>query len=449
MNKSRRTFIKKTATLSAALSVAPSVFGMSAKSYRNILGANDRIQLAIQGLGRRFPAYIDPIVAAENNVQLLYLCDVVKSQREKAAAAFEGKLTQSQPVILENDIRKVLENKELDAVFMATPDHWHSPGACMAMAAGKHVYLEKPCSHNMAENEWLVSQTKYYNKLVQMGNQQRSSLESQHIIAQIHKGIIGETHKAIAFYINQRGAVPNPVKAAVPEGLDWELFQGPAPRRDYTHDSWDYNWHWYGWDFGTAETGNNATHELDIARWALEVDIPEHTSVIAAKNQYKEDGWTMYDSMLASFRFPNQKIIQWDGESRNGYNKYGRGRGTLIYGSQGSVMIDREGYQLYDLKGNLLEDSVAIQKADGSYIPGEQDLNNYHCANFFKAIRGQEALVSPIDQGATSQALTHYANLAYRTQEDLVIDPKTRKIASEPAMALWERPYAAGWHPNK
>jgi predicted dehydrogenase len=151
----------------------------------------------------------------------------------------------------------------------------------MAMKGGKHVYLEKPCSHNMYENELVVAVAKKYNKVVQMGNQQRSSGHTQEIVKEIHNGVIGTAYRAVAFYLNKRGEVPVQKKAPVPEGLDWELFQGPAPRRDYTSETWDYNWHWYGWDYGTAETGNNATHELDVARWALGVDLPQRVDVEA------------------------------------------------------------------------------------------------------------------------------------------------------------------------
>jgi predicted dehydrogenase len=286
MSSSRRDFIKKASAGAVGIALSGSVNTMSARSYSNIIGANDRINVAIQGLGRRYAGYIDPISAKKSNARLLYLCDVMKSQREKAGAYVSDKL--DNVPVLENDIRKVLEDKEVDAVFMATPDHWHTPGACMAMEAGKHVYLEKPCSHNPREGELLVAFQKKYGKVVQMGNQQRSSLESTEIIKEIHKGIIGKAYKAIAYYTNSRGPVPVPTKAAPPEGLDWELFQGPAPRKDYMHNTWDYNWHWYGWDYGTGETGNNATHELDIARWALDVNYPEHVDVLAGKFQWTE-----------------------------------------------------------------------------------------------------------------------------------------------------------------
>jgi predicted dehydrogenase len=446
MSSSRRNFIKKATAGAAGVLLTNSLSAMPASSYSKIMGANDRINLAIQGLGRRLGGYIEPIGLKENNVRLLYLCDVMKSQREKAADRF-SKVISNKPV-LENDIRKVLEDKNVDAVFMATPDHWHTPGACMAMTAGKHVYLEKPCSHNPNENELVVAFQKKYNKFVQMGNQQRSSLESQEIIRDIHNGIIGKAYKAIAFYTNGRGEVPVAKKAPAPEGLDWDLFQGPAPRKQYMDDTWNYNWHWYGWDFGTAEMGNNATHELDIARWALDVKYPEHVEVLSGKFQYKNDGWTMYDTMEATYHFSDNKVIQWDGNSRNAYNKYGRGRGTIIYGSNGSVIIDRSGYTLYDLKGKVIKDSKMQAKESGMALGGGGSLSTRHATNFFESIRGKATLASPIEQGAISQMLTHYANISSRTGKSFEVDEISGRIYDRDAMKLWSRTYEPGWEPK-
>lgn len=444
MSSNRRDFIKKTTlgTIGATL-VSNSINAMSAKSYSKIIGSNDRIHIALQGLGRRYGAYISAIAAKENNIELSYLCDVMKSQREKAALAFSKKISNKPK--LENDIRNILNDKNVDAIFIATPDHWHTPGACMAMQAGKHVYLEKPCSHNPEEGELLVSYQKKYNKVVQMGNQQRSSLQSQEIIKDIHNGIIGDVYNAIAFYTSKRGRVPNQVKTNPPDGLDWELFQGPTPRRDYTDNTWDYNWHWYGWDYGTAEMGNNATHELDIARWALGVKYPEHVDVKAGKFQYKDDGWEMYDTMEATFRFAGNRTIQWDGRSRNGYDKYGAGRGTLIYGSNGAVFIDRNGYKLYDLKGKLIKENVVPGIEDGNALGGGGQLSAAHVVNFFDAIRGKAELTSPIDQGAISQMLTHYANIASRIDDSFEVDENTGRIFNREAMKLWSRTYEPGW----
>lgn len=445
-NNSRRNFIKKVGLGAAGVALAGGVNAMSAASYKRIIGANDRITVAIQGLGRRYNAFLPSIVNANNNIELLYLCDVMDSQLEKAAANVSEKTKDKFKI--EKDIRKVLADKNLDAVFMATPDHWHAPGACMAMQAGKHVYLEKPCSHNPKEGELLVAFQKHYNKVVQMGNQQRSSIESREIIKQIHNGIIGTAYKAVAFYTNGRGEVPVPKVTSAPNGLDWDLFQGPSPRKSYAHDTWNYNWHWYGWDFGTAEMGNNATHELDIARWALDVKYPEHVDVWADKMHFKNDGWEMYDTMEATFKFAGNKVIQWDGKSRNNYNTYGAGRGTIIYGSEGSVFIDRSHYKLYDRVGKLVKEVRSDGKEGGTSLGGGGDLSTLHAVNFFDTIRGKAELTSPIEMGAVSQMLTHYANISSRIGKGFDVDAVTGRIYDRDAMKLWSREYEPGWEPK-
>ncbi|MCT4645258.1 MAG: Gfo/Idh/MocA family oxidoreductase [Carboxylicivirga sp.] len=444
--QSRRDFLKKVGLGATGVALSSSVNAMSARSYKRIIGANDRISVAIQGLGRRYGAFLPAIINADNNIELLYLCDVMDKQLDSAKAKV-AKMT-SDKFKTEKDIRKVLADKKVDAVFMATPDHWHTPGACMAMQAGKHVYLEKPCSHNPKEGEMVVAFQKHYNKVVQMGNQQRSSVESNQIINDIHNGIIGTAYKAVAFYSNSRGEVPVPKKQAAPAGLDWELFQGPSPRKAYEHDTWNYNWHWYGWDFGTAEMGNNATHELDIARWALDVKYPEKVDVWADKMHFKNDGWEMYDTMEASFHFDNNRLIQWDGKSRNNYSTYGAGRGTIIYGSEGSVFIDRDHYKLYDRKGKLVKEVRSGSSEDGTQLGGGGDLSTRHSVNFFDAIRGKAKLTSPIEQGAISQMLTHYANIAYRVGKGFEVDTETGRIYDRDAMKLWRRDYEPGWEPK-
>ena len=228
--ENRRNFIKKASAGAAALTFGGVGIGYSAKSYARIFGANDRLNVAVIGCGRRVPAYYPALTNKNNNVDLLYICDVMKSQREKTAEKLKGKLSVEPK--LESDIRKVLADKKVDAIFNATPDHWHAPGTWMALEAGKNVFVEKPCSHNPYEGELLVAFQKKYGKVVQMGNQQRSAPETIEAIREIHNGAIGEPFKAVAFYANRRGEVPVPVKAAPPEGLDWELFQGPAPRRE-------------------------------------------------------------------------------------------------------------------------------------------------------------------------------------------------------------------------
>ena len=443
-NLSRRGFIKKSSLATAGVTIAG--MGVSAKSYARIIGANDRMQVAIAGLGRRYSAFINAIAKNQSNVELLYLCDVMDRKLQNADAKCREKLGYKSK--LEKDVRKVLENKKLDAIIIATPDHWHTPGSIMAMQAGKHVYVEKPCSHNMEENELLVAAQRKYAKVVQMGNQQRSSNHTRVIIPKIHDGIIGETYKAVAFYSNKRKEVVVPYKAPVPEGLDWELFQGPSPRKEYMHDTWNYNWHWYGWDFGTAELGNNATHELDVARWALDVDYPEQVFVEADKRHFKDDGWEMYDTMDATFMFENRKVIKWDGKSRNAFKTYGDGRGTIIYGTEGTVWIDRGKYILYDRAGKMIEEVKSKSIESGTALGGGGDTSTNHVNNFFEAIRGNANLNSPITDATISQAMVHYGNIAYRIGKGFEIDPDNGHILDRKAMKLWGRDYEPGWEPK-
>ena len=447
MKTNRRTFLRNVSFTTAAVGLGGVASGFSAKSYTRIIGANDRLNIALMGCGRRVGAYYSAIQNKKNNVDVAYICDVMKKQREKVAKDLNGKISGKAQLV--NDIHEVWNDKEVDIIFNATPDHWHAPGTWMAMQAGKHVYIEKPCSHNPREGELLVAFQKKYKKVVQMGNQQRSAKESIDIMQQIHSGVIGEVYKALAFYSNNRGAVPVAKKAAPPEGLDWELWQGPAPHLEYNDNTWDYNWHWYGWHWGTAETGNNATHELDVARWALGVTYPQHVEVEAAKRHFLSDGWVMYDTMDATFRFPSNKIIKWDGKSRTGYNTYGSDRGTIIYGSEGSVFVNRGGYILYDRMGKKLKDSKSKGNEAGNTLGGGGDMTDDHIANFFNVIRGTEnKLNSPIEEGAISQMMCHYANISYRIGKPFDINTTNGHILDKEGMKLWGRTYQKGWDPK-
>ena len=443
---SRRKFIKKSVLGSAGFIMAESAIGMTAKSYRRIIGSNERVHVAIAGLGRRLGAFVEPLAMKRANVELVYLCDVMESQRINAQKTFAEHLDYRPKS--ENDIRKVIDDPKVDALINATPDHWHTPGSILALKGGKHVYVEKPSSHNMRENEMLVEAARKYKKVVQMGNQQRSSNHTIEIINEIHKGVIGTPYKAVAFYTNARGAVPLQKKAPIPNGLDWDLWQGPAIRREYTEETWDYNWHWYGWNYGTAETGNNATHELDIARWALQVDYPQRTEVEAAKRHFLDDGWEMYDTMEATFHFNEDKIIQWDGKSRNGYDTYTGGRGTIIYGSEGAVFIDREKYVLTDRAGKVIREVQSGSAESGTALGGGGDMSTAHVLNFLDGIRGKANLTAPIDDANISMAMVHYPNIAYRIGKGFDVDEKTGRILDNDAMKLWGREYAPGWEPQ-
>ncbi len=218
MIKKRRNFIKKAPLAIIGLSTVSNSFSMSASSYRKIIGSNDRINIAVQGLGRRGPGLLNNALSCEN-IELICISDVMDKQIEKVSKGYFERT--GKKVKVEKKFNKIIEDKDLDALVIATPDHWHAYSACKAMDYGKHVYLEKPCSHNMFENEMLVKYQKHYNLKVQMGNQQRSSRQTTDLIDKLRDGIIGKTYKAEAYYNNNRPKVPNQRVTAVPSGLDW------------------------------------------------------------------------------------------------------------------------------------------------------------------------------------------------------------------------------------
>ncbi len=440
--QNRRNFIKKSALGGLGLASAASM-GMSAQSYNNIIGSNDRLHVAIAGLGRRLGAYYSPIARKESNVKLAYLCDAKKSQMTRAAKRFKNHINYNPK--LEQDIFKILDDNKVDVLINAMPDHWHTPGAIMAMKSGMHVYVEKPSSCTMEENELLVKAANKYSKVVQMGNQQRSSAHTQQVIQKIHNGAIGQAYKAIAFYSNGRGEVPHQKKSSIPEGLDWNLWQGPAVHREYTSETWDYNWHWYGWNYGTAEMGNNATHELDVARWALNVNFPKMVEVDSDKRHFVNDGWEMYDTMLARFSFEDNKVIEWDGKSRNAYNTYGSGRGVIIYGTEGSVFVNRGHYKLFDRNGKLVEEVSSGGKEGGVTLGGGGDMSTLHVMNFFETIRGKSSLNAPIADANISMAMVHYANVSSRIKQNFEVDDVKGTMFNRDAMEHWGKPYQESW----
>lgn len=444
--KSRREFLRNSGIISAGLLLAGN--SVSAKSFNRIKGANDRIRVALLGCNRRFDS-ISKALTSCKNIDIAYVCDVDSRRQDKAISRIVN-LFGSAPKA-EKDLRKILEDKEVDAVFNMTPDHWHAPAGWMTMEAEKHLYLEKPVTHNPREGEALLYFQQRHPKLkVQVGTQQRSSVESREIIQQIHDGEIGEVYEAETFYITNRARVNNPKKMDVPEWLDWELFQGPAPRTAFM-DIWqDYMWHWY-WQYGTAEAGNNALHELDVARWALQVNIPKEVASFAYKNHFKDDGWTMYDTMDVVLTFPLDKIIKWKCQCRNGYKTYGRDRGTIIFGDKGSAIIDRNGYEVYDLNGKKLRERKAEKESHSTALGGSGDgLDALHPQNFFAAIRGQETLNSSLEQGVTSTLLCHLSNISYKEGNRALLINTTNGhlIESKVQQKHWSREYQNGWEPN-
>lgn len=439
MDSTRRNFIKKTSLGTIGLTSSSSNFFIG----KNILGANDRINCAVVGVRSRGKAHAAAI-NSQNNSKIIFNCDVddiIIEDHNKWCKKNIGYVPE-----IEKDFRKLIENKNLDAVFIATPEHWHAHMTIMASQAGKHVYIEKPCSHNLYENELLVVAQKKYGTKIQMGNQQRSAITSMLAIDEIRNGIIGDVYKGEAYYSNNRGSIGIGKIVPVPKFLDWDLWQGPAPRVPYKDNIHPYNWHWFR-NWGTGEVHNNGTHEIDICRWALGVDYPESVTSFGGKYSYQDD-WEFVDNQQVTFKYKDEKFITWTGHSRGLIQPKQPGRGVTIYGSKGSIQLDRNFYKLYDLGGNLIkyEKEGAVSKTIDSR--GQGGLDENHIGNLFDSIRYNKSLNAEIKDASISTHLCHLANLAQDSGETLHIDTETGKILNNIADNYWKREYAPGWEPK-
>ncbi|MGK2925501.1 MAG: Gfo/Idh/MocA family protein [Lysobacterales bacterium] len=397
--------------------------------------------MAFMGLGGRGQILLADFLRA-GNVTVTDLCDADARRMEESNAILAE--LGAPAAAVHSDIRKVLDHPNSDVLVIATPDHWHAPAALIALQAGKHVYLEKPVSHNPAEGELLVAAVARYGKVLQVGNQQRSSPESIELRQRVENGDLGDIYQIDNWYANARESIGNGVISEPPPWLDWEQWQGPAPRREFQDNLVHYNWHWF-WHWGTGETCNNAMHELDIARWMLAASYPDEVCVRASRQFYREDDWEMYDTMVAEYRF-GDVTVTWEGHSCNKVSKLGSDRGTLIYGTGGSAQVDRNGYRIFDPAGELLHESLAAEKSATTDTRGGGVLNDLHVANFLGTVRGTaDYQHSPIEEGHRSTLMCHLANIAYRTGETLSCNPQTGRPRNAAAQALWSREYAPGW----
>lgn len=436
----RRHFLDTFAAGAAGLALTS-----SAKSYGRILGANDRLNFAVIGLHGRAGAHLSSLKANQSAARISHVCDVDSVTLQKFAA--DTARTMGEAPRTERDFRNLLALGEIDAVTIATPDHWHTPMAILALKAGKNVYVEKPCSHNPAEGALLLQAVEKYGKKVQMGTQQRSSPHTIEIVDKIHNGLIGRAYYAFAWYDNTRTSIGHGRPAPVPAQLDWDLWQGPAPRQPYRDNVQPYNWHWFR-TWGTGEALNNGTHEVDVCRWALGVGFP--TSVTASGGRYAfDDDWQFYDTLVTSFNYPHAQIT-WEGKSCNGMRPYNRDRGSVIVGATGSVLVDRDGYEIYDLKGKKTGEFRA-QKTQtlSSDLTGRDSMTDRHFANFIAAIRGGEQLNAPIAVGNVAVTMLQLSNIAWEVNRTLHLDPADGKIRNDPqAMQHWARAYQQGWEPT-
>lgn len=427
MSLTRRSFLASTAAAGALVSAGPLILGQDQAPGRVVT-------IGIMGMSRG--RSLAQTFGMLPGVRIKYLCDLDATRLAAAQAEVEKlECDPKQAPQSIADFRRILDDPEVDALICAAPNHWHAPAAILACQAGKHCYVEKPCCHTPWEGELLVATARKYNKAVQMGNQRRSGPGFIEAIQRLHAGVIGRVYLSKSWYTALRPTIGRGEPAAPPAGLDYALWQGPAPHKDFRSNYLHYNWHWF-WHWGNGELGNNGVHSIDISRWGLQADYPTRVTSSGGRYRFDDDQETP-DTHTVCAEFEGDRQLVWECRS---CNKHAADTFVAFYGEDGSMELDAGGhYRLYDTNDKEIE----------SVTKGYTD--SLHATNFIAAIRNGTplALNSEIEEGYKSTLLCHLGNIAHRTGHTLNCNSQNGHILNdEAAMALWKREYAPDWTPK-
>jgi predicted dehydrogenase len=447
----RRDFLKV-----AGAGVAGSALGVTASSYANIVGANDRVRVGICGVRGRGNDHIKGFSRVPDT-ELAALCDIDDSVLERRLGEIEKTgVRKPKPYV---DVRKLLEDKEIDAISIAAPNHWHSLMAIWGCQAGKDVYVEKPCSHNTFEGRQLVRAVKKYNRICQHGSQWRSNPGLIEAMKHLRDGTIGDVYLSRGLCYKWRASIGRAAEEPVPAGVHYDLWTGPAPMKPFTKNRFHYNWHWI-WDTGNGEIGNQAIHEIDIARAGLGVGFPTSVSAMGGHFMFDDDQETP-NALNAAFYFdaPGGKRKLMEIEVRHWITNHEAEIGTGAYGASGvpaaglTADAKKGGSNAASLGpkdaktntvGNIFYGSNGYLGIDGydayktwlteEVTPGPSGkASGDHYANFVDCIRSRKAedIHSPIEEAHISTTLVHLANASYRLGRTLRFDPATEQVIGD------------------
>lgn len=430
-NRDRRLFLKAGTAIAATAGLGRAATAQE-PGAQPTTSPNEKVVVGIMGVNGRGGALAKRFMSADN-AEIGYICDVDSRAAERVAKTVTE--TQGKAPKIVTDFRRILDDPDSDVLVVAAPNHWHAPATIAGCNAGKHVYVEKPCSHTPQEGEWAIEAARKHNRVVQMGSQRRSGRAFLSGIKKVHDGAIGDVLYARTWYNNRRGPIGQGKLAPVPEWLDWRLWQGPAPERPFKDNVVHYNWHWH-WHWGNGELGNNGVHGIDVARWGMQVTYPTHVTAGGGKYRY-DDSQETPDTMMLTMDFPGNKTITWEGLSWSPLGTHDSRFGISIHGTEGTIVFRAWSYAIYDMMEN------EIDAEDGP--AGDAD----HLADFLNAIRTDRRPNADIETAHQSTLLCHLGNIAYRTRSVLRTDPATGHILDNPdAEAMWSREYAPGWEPK-
>ena len=400
-----------------------------------LLGANDRIRVACVGIRGRGGAHISGF-AERPDAEVAALCDVDEAVLEKRAREVEAR-TKKRPTTY-TDYRKLLEDKSIDAVSLATPNHWHALGTIWACQAGKDVYVEKPCTHNIFEARQIVAAARKYNRIVQQGSQSRSSPALQEAVQKLKDGLIGDVYMGRGLCFKWRDTIQRTPVEPAPAGVHYDLWLGPAPKREFTRNRFHYNWHWF-WDYGNGDIGNQGIHQMDICRWLLDVTYPTKVSSMGGHFMFDDDQQTP-NTQVATFEFDGmgkKKFLVFEVRHWMSNHEAGLGEGKKDPNTIGNIFYGSKGYMVV---GGGYKTFLGREQEPGPARSG----GGNHFENFLNAMRSRKPsdLNAEIEEGAMSTVLVHLANISYRLGRTLKFDAKTQTcIGDSEANRMLTRKY--------
>jgi predicted dehydrogenase len=393
------------------------------------VSANDKIRVAVLGVNGRGKDHIKGF-QSQPDAEVAILCDPDRNIADERALEFFDKYGKT--VKVEQDLRRVFDNKEIDAVSIATPNHWHALAAIWACQAGKDVYVEKPGAHNIWEGRRMVEAAHKYNRIVQHGVQLRSSEALQEGVDLLRKGVIGRVYMARGVVFRWRPSIGKKGNEAAPSYLDYNLWQGPAQERPFSKNVVPYNWHWH-WDYGNGDVGNQGIHETDMCMWGLGVGLPEKITSMGGKFLFDDDKETP-EVQTSLYHYPAQKkMIQFEVRHWCTNEEDGATVGNIFYGSEGYMVVKH--YDSFEIFLGPRREPGPARKKGGD-----------HFANFIKAVRSRKTSDQngPVETAHLASALAHLGNISHRLERQLTFNPETERfVGDEQANGMLSRKYRA------
>jgi len=420
----RRAFLGASAANAAGMAAA-GVVGWTGVSAAKA-APSERVTVGVIGI-RNQGKTLGTVLAAFPDVDVAALCDVDEGLLPEAAREIAP--LQAHSPRLETDFRRLLDDPALDAVVIATPDHWHALMTILACQAGKDVYVEKPVSHALDEGPAMAAAAQKHRRIVAAGLQQRSGAHFRSAVEFIRSGKLGRVHLAKAWTAHQRKSIGFKKDAAVPAGVDYDLWLGPAAARPFNPNHFHHNWHWF-WDYGSGELGNWGVHLLDLARWGLGVEYPSQVAAAGGKHHFYDDQQTP-DTLLVNYTYPG-KTITWEHRLWSPHGQEGRSAAVSFCGDRGTLIVDRGGWKVYGQK-----DSATASASD---------LIEPHLRDFVDCVKTRSAPACSLECGRVSSDLCHLGNLAYRVGRNITVNPATGTIDEAAAASqIARREYRAPW----